>query len=136
MTILRSDPVRLDLVTEDSVLHGTTVGLPVIEVQEGDKSDSLIPVPKDELPPWPEVMPPFAGTARLCGAEDSEVLVRRPGHIGDSTETWLVLSRGNPEAAAFTISAAERVVGCDRAWLYTARPDSNEVEALVRYRMP
>ncbi len=135
VTVLRSNPVRLDRITDDSVLRGFTIDLPLIQIQEGDKSDSLIPVPKEELPPWPEVLPPFVGTARLCGAEQ-RLIVRRPGHVGDSTETWLQLSPENAEPAAFSIPSAERVVGCDRAWLYTARLDSTEVEALVRYRMP
>ncbi len=134
VAILRSHPVRLERVTDDSVHHASVFNLPVIEVQERDKSDSLIPVPKEELPPWPAVMPPFVGTARLCG-DDQRFIVRRPGHIGDSTETWLQLSAGKPKPAAFTIPEAERVVGCDGAWLYTARPDSNEMEMLVRYGM-
>jgi hypothetical protein len=132
--ILRSDPVRLDRITDDSISHLSVIALSVIPVQESDKSDSLIPVPKEELPPWPEAMPPFVGTARLCGTRH-RLIVRRPGHIGDSTETWLQLSPDDPKPVAFTISAVERVVGCDGTWLYTARTDSDEMEVLVRYGM-
>jgi hypothetical protein len=133
--ILRSDPVRLDRITDDSVSHLSVIALPVIPVEERDRSDSLIPVPKEELPPWPETLPPFAGTALLCGARH-QLIVRRPGHVGDSTETWLQFSFDDPKPAAFTIPASERVVGCDPTWLYTARPDSSETEMLVRYRIP
>jgi hypothetical protein len=132
VTILRSNPVRLDRITHDSVFHGSTSNLPVIPVLESDKSDSLIPVPKEELPPWPAVMPPFVGTARRCS---DDLIVRRAGHVGDSTETWLQLSPAKRQPAVFTISETERVVGCDNMWLYTARPDSTETEMLVRYRM-
>lgn len=134
VTILRSNPVRLDRINDDSVVHVSIIGLPVVPVLERDKSDSLIPVPKEELPPWPEVLPPFVGTARLCGPRH-QLIVRRAGHVGDSTETWLRLAPDNPKPAAFTIPAAERVVGCDDGWLYTARPDSNEMEVVVRYGM-
>jgi hypothetical protein len=134
VTILRSNPVRLDRITDDSVTHVSIIGLPVIPVLERDKSESLIPVPKEELPPWPEALPPFVGTARLCGVEH-QLIVRRPGHVGDRTETWLRLSPDDPQPAAFTIPASERVVGCDDGWLYAARPDSSEMELLVRYGM-
>ena len=134
VTILRPNPVRLDRITDDSVVHASVIGLAVVPVLERDKSDSLIPVPKEELPPWPEALPPFVGTARLCGP-GHQLIVRWPGHVGDSTETWLRMSPDDPKPAAFTIPAAERVVGCDDAWLYTARPDSDEMEVVVRYGM-
>ena len=136
VTILRSDPVRLNLVTKDSVFHGATIELPRIAVRESDRSDSLVPVPADELPPWPEWMPPFEGQLRRCGPDQHDLIVRRAQHVGDSVQTWLILRRDSRSAAAFTLDATERLVGCDDQWIYVARPDSSEAEMLGRYRMP
>jgi hypothetical protein len=136
VTILRSDPVRLDLVTEDSVLHGAAIELPRIAVTESDRSDSLVPVPAEELPPWPEWMPPFEGQPRRCGPDQQDLIVRRAQHVGGSVQTWLILQRESRSAAAFTLDAAERLVGCDRQWIYVARPDSSGTEQLGRYGLP
>jgi hypothetical protein len=64
------------------------------------------------------------------------LIVRRAQHVGGSVQTWLILQRESRSAAAFTLDAAERLVGCDRQWIYVARPDSSGTEQLGRYGLP
>lgn len=131
LAILRSDPVQLETTSRAGTRSiGPMLAPPQRALTQTDRDSASIP---DELRAevvWPEVLPPFNGHLLWCQNSDLLLAPREMGS-GSSPSILLLEATGEPRGVVM-LSRQERIVGCDATHVYSALPDTDGLEQLIR----
>jgi hypothetical protein len=90
-----------------------------------------LPEPTD----WPDVKPPFLGSAAI-GAPNGQVWVLRTRPAKDKIPTYDVIDATGKVVSRVALPANTRLVGFGNGTVYLARSDEDDLQYLQRYRTP
>lgn len=131
LAILRSGQARLEKTSSAGARStGPVLAPPPIALTQVDRDSASIP---DELRAevvWPETLPPFAGQLRWCQNSDLLLAPRETG--ADARPSILILESTGQAQAVMALDRDERIVGCDATYIYSALPDPDGLEHLIR----
>ena len=90
-----------------------------------------LPEPTD----WPDVKPPFLGSAAI-GAPNGQVWVLRTRPAKDKIPTYDVIDATGKVVSRVALPANTRLVGFGNGTVYLARSDEDDLQYLQRHRLP
>lgn len=86
----------------------------------------------DEMPGWPEVLPPFQRDA-LVAMPDGRLLVERTLDATESVRRYDVVDRRGSLVSRIQVAKRERIVGFGVGTVFTVLADDDELETLRRH---
>lgn len=146
IALARQQPYRVDWRRPDgSVQRGTPVPAATIRVDDREKQYALTrrygggtrppTITADDVPPWPENLPPFLDHA-LFAAPDGRVVVARTQGAAVPEPRYDVIDRRGVVNGQLVLRPNERLAGFGARAVYIVERDVDDIERIRRHPWP
>jgi hypothetical protein len=145
VAIARFEPYRVDWIRPDRrLVRGPELPDRKVRVDERTKvwildeiaqQSGRAPRTPADIPAWPDVIPPFVGSA-LLAAPDGAVWIRKSATEPKARGTYDVVDRQSRLVRRVSMAANDRLIGFGPGVLYVIGTDSDGIQRLQRHPLP